>query len=163
VRGAPANEPLLGAEAGHRCLRSGLSGRATGRVLRAFRRRCASAHPRARDRDRKEAIRAHFDWIFDHFDTSAYAPRYDIIDVHGDQAYILASFDEVLRPKDGHPGIRIHGRAVHFWRRDPDGAWRVLRLLTARSAPEEPEVDLLDASVNDRSVAVGDRKKCAAS
>jgi ketosteroid isomerase-like protein len=87
----------------------------------------------------KEAIRAHFDWVFDGFDTSAYAPRYEIIDVHGDRAYVLASFDEVLRPKDGQPGIRIHGRAVHFWRRERDGAWRILRLLTARSAPEEPE------------------------
>jgi len=62
----------------------------------------------------KEAIRAYFGWVFDGFDTSAYAPRYDIIDVHGDRDYVLASFDEVLRPKDGQPGIRIRGRAVHL-------------------------------------------------
>ncbi|MBD0292519.1 MAG: nuclear transport factor 2 family protein [Jiangellaceae bacterium] len=87
----------------------------------------------------KEAIRASFDLVFEGFDTSAYAPRHEIIDVHGDRAYVLASFDEVLRPKDGQPGIRIHGRAVHFWRRERDGAWRIVRLLTARSAPEELE------------------------
>jgi uncharacterized protein (TIGR02246 family) len=87
----------------------------------------------------RDAIRDSFAPVFDGFDTSAYEPRYDIIDVHGDRAYVLCSFEEVLRPKDGQPGIRIHGRAVHVWRRDRDGAWRIVRLLTARSAPEEPE------------------------
>jgi ketosteroid isomerase-like protein len=87
----------------------------------------------------KEKIRASFGQVFDGFDTSAYEPRYEIIDVHGNRAYVLASFDEVLRPRNGHPGILIHGRAVQFWRRESDGAWRLVRLLTARSAPEEPE------------------------
>ena len=87
----------------------------------------------------REAIRASFGQVFDQFDTSAYQPQYEIIDVRGNRAYVLVSFDEVLRPRDGQPGIRIRGRAVHFWRRERDGAWRILRLLTARSAPEEPE------------------------
>ena len=87
----------------------------------------------------REAIRSSFADVFDAFDTSSYEPRYDIIDVHGDHAYALASFDEVLRPRDGQPGIRIHGRVVHLWRRDSDETWRIARLLTARSAPDEPE------------------------
>ena len=76
---------------------------------------------------------------FDGFDTSAYEPRYESIDVHGNRAYVLASFDELLRPRNGQPGILINGRAVHFWRSESDGTWRIVRLLTARSAPEEPE------------------------
>jgi ketosteroid isomerase-like protein len=46
----------------------------------------------------KEAIRASFAAIFDQFDTSAFEPRYDVVDVHGDRAYVLASFEEVLEP-----------------------------------------------------------------
>ncbi len=85
-----------------------------------------------------EAIRDSFAEVFDTFDTSAYEPRYEIIEVHGDRAYVLLSFEEVLRPRDGTAGVRVRGRAVHFWRRDGRGAWRILRLLTARSAPDEP-------------------------
>jgi ketosteroid isomerase-like protein len=84
----------------------------------------------------KEAIRASFGPVFDGFDTSAYEPRYETIDVHGDRAYVLASFSEVLRPRDGQPGIRIRGRVVQFWRRE-DAVWRIARLLTARSAADE--------------------------
>jgi ketosteroid isomerase-like protein len=76
--------------------------------------------------------------VFEGFDTSAYQPRYEIINVHGNLAYVLASFDEALRPRDGQPGIRIHGRSVQFWRREEE-AWRIVMLLTARSAPEEYE------------------------
>jgi ketosteroid isomerase-like protein len=84
----------------------------------------------------KEAISASFGQVFD--DTSAYQPRYEIIDVRGNRAYVLVSFDEVLRPRDGQPGIRVRGRAVHFWRRE-NGAWRIVMLLTGRSAPDEVE------------------------
>jgi uncharacterized protein (TIGR02246 family) len=87
----------------------------------------------------REAIRSSFAGVFDDFDTSSYETRYDVIDVHGDRAYALASFDEVLRPQDGRPGIRIHGRVVHFWRREREGTWRITRLLTSRSAPDESE------------------------
>jgi ketosteroid isomerase-like protein len=86
----------------------------------------------------KKPIRDTFGPVFDGFDTSAYQPRYESIDVHGNLAYVLASFDEALRPRDGQPGVRIHGRTVQFWRRE-EGGWRIVMLLTARSAPEESE------------------------
>ncbi len=86
------------------------------------------------------AIRDSFAEVFDGFDTSAYEPRYEFVEVHGDRAYVLLSFDEVLRPRDGTAGIRVRGRAVQFWRRDGRGTWRIVRLLTSRSAPDEMEV-----------------------
>jgi ketosteroid isomerase-like protein len=73
------------------------------------------------------------------FDTSSYAPRYDIVDVRGNHAYVLGSFDEVLRPRAGGPGTRVRGRIVLFWRREGDGRWRIVRFLTGRSEPEELE------------------------
>lgn len=87
----------------------------------------------------KEAIRASFAEVFDGFDTSAYRQTYEIIDVHDRHAYVLSHFEEVLRPRDGKPGIRIHGRLVLFLQRQDDGRWRITMALTGRSAPEEPE------------------------
>ena len=101
-------------------------------------RRRAIADPQQETITGKEAISASFGQVFDQFDTSAYQPRYEIIDVRGNRAYVLVSFDEVLRPRDGQPGIRVRGRAVHFWRRE-NGAWRIVMLLTGRSAPDEVE------------------------
>lgn len=87
----------------------------------------------------RDAIQRGFAQLAADFDTSAYAPQYDLIDVYGDHAYVLGSFDEVLRPRAGGPGTRVQGRLVLFWRREADGRWRVVRFLTGRSAPEEPE------------------------
>lgn len=87
----------------------------------------------------RDAIQRDFAQLAAAFDTSAYAPRYDIIDVHDDHAYVLGSFDEALRPRAGGPGTRVQGRLVLFWRREADGRWQVVRFLTGRSAPDEPE------------------------
>jgi ketosteroid isomerase-like protein len=83
-----------------------------------------------------EAIRGAFSAFFERFDTSAYDPRYEVIDVHGDSGYVLGSFTEVLRPRDGTPGTRVHGRVVQFWRQEGD-EWRIRILLTGRSASDE--------------------------
>jgi ketosteroid isomerase-like protein len=77
-----------------------------------------------------------FGQVLEMFDTQSYAPRYEVIEVHGDRAYVLGPFEETLSPRSGEPGIRVHGRAVLFWRRDEEG-WRITRLLTARWAPDE--------------------------
>ena len=87
----------------------------------------------------KEAIRASLAEVFGSFDTSAYSQTYEIIDVHDRHAYVLSHFEEVLRPWDGQPGIRVHGRLVLFLHRDDEGRWRIKMALTGRSAPDEPE------------------------
>jgi ketosteroid isomerase-like protein len=86
-----------------------------------------------------EAIGALFAGAFEAFDYSAYEVQYDIIDVHGDQAYVLGSYDELICPWDGGAGTRVDGRIVYFWRAESDGTWKVVRALTARSAPDQPE------------------------
>ncbi len=85
----------------------------------------------------RQAITEAWRETFADFDTSAYAPSYETVEVHTDRAYVLGSFTEVLRPRDGGPGLRVIGRIVLFWRREPDGRWRVTRVLTSRSAPDE--------------------------
>jgi ketosteroid isomerase-like protein len=87
----------------------------------------------------KDSAGRAFGRVLEMFDTSDYAPRYDVIEVHGDRAYVLGPFEETLSSRSGEPGIRVHGRVVLFWRRDEEG-WRITRLLTGRSAPDEPIV-----------------------
>ena len=84
----------------------------------------------------RDTIRAAFSALFEGYDTSDYEPHYEVIDVHGDNGYVLGSFTEVLRPRGGTLGTRVHGRVVQFWRRE-EGEWRIQVLLTGRSAPDE--------------------------
>ncbi|MDP8956484.1 MAG: nuclear transport factor 2 family protein [Actinomycetota bacterium] len=83
-----------------------------------------------------DAIRDAFATVFDTLDTSAYRPSYEVMDAHDDHAYVLGSFHEVLRARDGTSAIQVRGRVVQFWHRR-QGSWRIVRLLTARSAPDE--------------------------
>jgi len=78
-----------------------------------------------------------FGQVLEMFDTSDYTPRYEVIEVHGDRAYVLGPFEETLSPRSGESGTQVHGRVVLFWARDEEG-WRVTLLLTGRSAPDEP-------------------------
>jgi hypothetical protein len=70
-------------------------------------------------------------------DTSAYVPTYVIIDVQDRAAYVLVSLTEILRPRDEQQGVKIQGRNVQFWCHK-EGGWRIVVLLTARSAPDVP-------------------------
>jgi ketosteroid isomerase-like protein len=85
----------------------------------------------------RQSITEAFRETFAAFDTSAYEPTYDTVEVHKDNAYVLASFTEVLRPREGGHGLAVVGRVVLFWRRGPDRVWRTTRVLTSRSAPDE--------------------------
>lgn len=84
----------------------------------------------------KEVIRSAFALFFEQFDVLAYEPTYELIDIYEDHAYVLGAWTQVLRPRDGSPNTKIHGRTVQFWRRE-DGHWRLDMLLTARFAPDE--------------------------
>lgn len=84
----------------------------------------------------REVIRSAFALFFEQFDVLAYEPTYELIDIHEDRAYALGWWTQVLRPDDGRPDMKIHGRTVQFWRRE-DGQWRLVMLLTARFAPDE--------------------------
>ena len=85
----------------------------------------------------RQAITEAYRETFAAFDTSAYEPNYETVEVHTDRAYVLGSFTEVLRPREGGPGLAVVGRVVLFWQRGPDEVWRTTRVLTSRSAPDE--------------------------
>ncbi|MDP8957842.1 MAG: SgcJ/EcaC family oxidoreductase [Actinomycetota bacterium] len=84
----------------------------------------------------RAAIGQTFSELFATVDTATFEVDYDIVDVHGDRAYVLATFRETLRPKDGAPAIEVDGRLVCFWHRQEGGTWRVTRVLTGRASPD---------------------------
>lgn len=86
----------------------------------------------------RPAIQDFFLVVFDQFDTSAYSPEYELAEVHGDRAYAIGSFEEVLRSRQDQTGLRVHGRVVYFWRRSATEGWQVAYALTGRSAPDKP-------------------------
>ena len=56
----------------------------------------------------------------------------DAIEVHGDVAYLWGTYDQVVAVQN-QPPADYHGRLVAEWRREPDGAWRIRRLLVQPS------------------------------
>lgn len=84
----------------------------------------------------RDGIGQMFTELFAMVDTAGFEVDYDIVDLHDDRAYVLATFRETLRPKDGASAIDVDGRIVCFWHREGDGTWKVTRLLTGRASPD---------------------------
>lgn len=75
--------------------------------------------------------------IFEWADYSDWIAEYRVVDVYENHAYVLGTFDELIRPSDGSNPIRVLGRVVQFWRKEPGGSWLVAFGLTGRRAEEE--------------------------
>ena len=57
--------------------------------------------------------------------------------VSGDWAWQRGAYDITLTPKrEGVQPIRSVGKYLHIYRRDPDGAWRMVRDIFNSNAPE---------------------------
>lgn len=87
----------------------------------------------------RDAIRVHWDRLFERYDTSAWRTELLLIDVHGDRAYTIATYSEILVPRDVGQGSRqlVRGRLVRFLRREADGGWMVSLALNSHSQPVE--------------------------
>ena len=90
----------------------------------------------------REAIHAHWRRLFERWDTSAWRTEPVVVDVHGAQAYTVATYSETLVPRDPAQVQRqlVRGRLVRFLRREGDGRWRVSLALNSHTRP----VELLD-------------------
>ena len=87
----------------------------------------------------REEVHNAFAALFEAFDSSAWKADHHTVEVHEAGAYVLSDFTESLLPYDGSAGMRVKGRGVFFWRRSGD-TWLITRMLSARSAPNEPIV-----------------------
>jgi ketosteroid isomerase-like protein len=73
------------------------------------------------DADQRRAVTHHRMW------------RDDLV-VAGDRAVEACRFDET-KQRPGAASEQERGRAVIFWRREPDGAWRIERLVVSDLPP----------------------------
>jgi uncharacterized protein (TIGR02246 family) len=86
----------------------------------------------------RDAILAQWTRLFGRFDTSAWQTDRLIVDVHGDAAYAVSTYTEVLVPRKGTARPkRVVGRLVRFLRREPGGAWRVTLAMNSHVRPLE--------------------------
>jgi uncharacterized protein (TIGR02246 family) len=75
---------------------------------------------------------------FERFDTSAWEPRHELVEVHGDFASVFETYTERLLSREDGSRTLVRGRLVYWLRREPDGAWRIALLMNSHSHPMEP-------------------------
>jgi uncharacterized protein (TIGR02246 family) len=83
-------------------------------------------------------IEARWRAAFDRLDTSAWEPRTELVEIHGDHAAVFGTYTERLLNR--HDGSRtlVRGRLVYWLRREADGRWRISLLMNSHSHPMEP-------------------------
>ena len=86
----------------------------------------------------RDAIRERWRAGFARFDTSAWEPQLDLLDVHGDSAYAFGTYTERLLNREDGSRTLVRGRLVHFLRRGADGKWEITLLMHSHSQPMEP-------------------------
>jgi uncharacterized protein (TIGR02246 family) len=86
----------------------------------------------------REAIEARWRITFERFDTSAWEPRTELVEVHGDHASVFATYTERLLSREDGSRTLVRGRIVYWLRRDTSGSWRIALLMNSHSHPMEP-------------------------
>lgn len=74
----------------------------------------------------RDAIRAAAEGMFAAMSISDFEIESSELSVHGDAAYELATYSETVTYQGAEPSA-VRARYLIVWKRDPDGAWRVLR------------------------------------
>jgi uncharacterized protein (TIGR02246 family) len=87
--------------------------------------------------DGPAAIREAWRGFFRRHDTSAWEPETDLLDVHGDHAYVFRTYTERLVSREDESRTLVRGRLVYFLRKD-GAAWRIRLLMNSHSHPMEP-------------------------
>jgi uncharacterized protein (TIGR02246 family) len=80
----------------------------------------------------REAIREAFVDFVSTFHTISWQPSYQVVDVHGDRAYLLGRFAEVRELRDTGEVEHVPGRIMWICRRELGGAWRFTHAMTSR-------------------------------
>jgi ketosteroid isomerase-like protein len=71
-------------------------------------------------------------------DTSDWNPVTEVVDVHGEHAYVFRTYTERLLNREDGSRTLVRGRLVYFIRRDEAGAWHIRLLMNSHSHPMEP-------------------------
>jgi uncharacterized protein (TIGR02246 family) len=63
------------------------------------------------------------------------ATHVEEIEIAGDLAYTRERFTATLTPSAGGASVRMDGKEIGIWRRQPDGQWRVSRAIFNSNVP----------------------------
>jgi ketosteroid isomerase-like protein len=80
----------------------------------------------------RDEIRVAFGDFMSTFHTISWDPTYQVVDIHGDRAYLLGRFVELREVRATGDVEHVPGRIVYFCLRDADGVWRFTHVLTSR-------------------------------
>jgi uncharacterized protein (TIGR02246 family) len=86
----------------------------------------------------RASIEARWRAAFDRLDTSAWEPRTELVEVHGDHAAVFGTYTERLLNREDGSRTLVRGRVVYWLRRESDGRWRISLLMNSHSHPMEP-------------------------
>ncbi len=86
----------------------------------------------------RDAIEARWRSGFERFDTSAWEPRVELVEIGGDHASVFATYTERLLSREDGSRTLVRGRLVYWLRREADGRWRITLLMNSHSHPMEP-------------------------
>ena len=86
----------------------------------------------------RDAITDVFAAGFETNNFTGWSADYTVFDVHEESAYVIGDFDIDVYPYDGRPPIQTVGRAVWFWKRQPDGVWKIAHAISARRGKSVP-------------------------
>jgi uncharacterized protein (TIGR02246 family) len=85
----------------------------------------------------REAIRARWARGFERFDTSAWEPSLEFVDVDGDVGCAFETYTERLLERATGERTLVRGRLAYFVRRDAIVGWRITLLMNSHSHPME--------------------------
>ena len=86
----------------------------------------------------RDAIRDLWRDFYSRFDTSAWEPRTEIVELHDGRAHALSTYTERLLKREGGSRTLVRGRLVHFLQRGTGGQWEITLLMNSHSHPMEP-------------------------
>ena len=80
----------------------------------------------------RETITEVFRAAFEASDFTRWTAEYTVFEVHEQAAYVIGNFDVPVYHYDERAPVHTIGRAVWFWKRHPDGVWRISHAISAR-------------------------------
>ena len=82
----------------------------------------------------KEAIRSLYESVFDEYTVQGDGELLEV-EVAGDWAFYRTTYTLTATPKAGGEPIEDHGKCVVIVRREPDGSWKIARLIANSDQP----------------------------
>ncbi len=86
----------------------------------------------------RPAILAHWRITSARFDTSAWEPAIELVEVSGEMAHAYTTYTERLLDRTDGSRTLVRGRLSYWFRREEKAGWHISLLMNSHSHPMEP-------------------------